>query len=140
MNMPETLWKSYIDSEIALEEYDNTRNLYGRLLNKTKHIKVWVSYAQFEKSIGNVENARKILQEAEDYFKNNFELKEERVLLLENWKEIEESIGDIEMIEKIKTKQPKKVKKQRKIKIREGENEEDAGRFYIIFPIIYIEF
>ena len=82
MNMPETLWKSYIDSEITLEEYDNTRNLYGRLLNKTKHIKVWVSYAQFEKSIGNVDNARKILQEAEDYFKNNFELKEERVLLL----------------------------------------------------------
>ncbi len=45
MNMPETVWKSYIEYEISLEEYDNVRDIYQRLLEKTKHVKVWVSFA-----------------------------------------------------------------------------------------------
>jgi len=40
MNMPETLWKSYIDMEIELKDYDRVRNIYQRLLEKTKHVKV----------------------------------------------------------------------------------------------------
>ena len=40
MNMPETIWKSYIDMEIDLKEYDRVREIYSRLLNKTKHVKV----------------------------------------------------------------------------------------------------
>lgn len=34
------LWKSYIDFEIEQEEYENTRNLYRRLLQRTQHVKV----------------------------------------------------------------------------------------------------
>lgn len=34
------LWKSYIDFEIEQEEYDNTRGLYKRLLQRTQHVKV----------------------------------------------------------------------------------------------------
>lgn len=40
LDMPEVLWKAYIDFEIEQEEYDNTRNLYRRLLERTKHVKV----------------------------------------------------------------------------------------------------
>lgn len=36
----QVLWKSYIDFEIELEEYDNTRKLYELLLERTRHIKV----------------------------------------------------------------------------------------------------
>ena len=32
--------KSYIDFEIELEEYENTRKLYDRLLERTQHVKV----------------------------------------------------------------------------------------------------
>ncbi|KDP27687.1 hypothetical protein JCGZ_19726 [Jatropha curcas] len=48
--MPELLWKAYIDFEISEGEYDRTRQLYERLLDWTKHLKVWVSYAKFEAS------------------------------------------------------------------------------------------
>lgn len=36
----QVLWKSYIDFEIEQEEYENTRNLYKRLLQRTQHVKV----------------------------------------------------------------------------------------------------
>lgn len=41
--MPEVLWKAYIDFEIELEEYDRTRQLYQRLLQRTHHVKVRTS-------------------------------------------------------------------------------------------------
>lgn len=34
MDMPELLWKAYIDFEIAEEEFDNVRALYARLLER----------------------------------------------------------------------------------------------------------
>lgn len=36
----QVLWKSYIDFEIEQEEYEKTRNLYRRLLQRTQHVKV----------------------------------------------------------------------------------------------------
>jgi crooked neck len=50
LDMPELLWKSYIDFEIAEGERELTRKLYERLLDRTQHVKVWMSYAQFEAS------------------------------------------------------------------------------------------
>ena len=40
LDMPEVLWKSYIDFEIEQEEHENARNLYRRLLQRTRHVKV----------------------------------------------------------------------------------------------------
>ena len=37
---PQVLWKSYIDFEIEQEEFDHTRDLYQRLLQRTQHVKV----------------------------------------------------------------------------------------------------
>ncbi|KAI4372117.1 hypothetical protein MLD38_010393 [Melastoma candidum] len=48
--MPELLWKAYIDFEISEGEFENTRELYVKLLGRTKHLKVWISYAKFEAS------------------------------------------------------------------------------------------
>jgi len=48
LDMPELLWKAYIDFEEEEGEYDHTRALYERLLDKTDHVKVWISYAHFE--------------------------------------------------------------------------------------------
>ena len=41
-------WQAYIDFEISEGERSRTRALYERLLDSTKHVKVWLSYASFE--------------------------------------------------------------------------------------------
>ena len=40
--------QAYIDFEISEGERQRTRVLYQRLLDRTKHVKVWLSYARFE--------------------------------------------------------------------------------------------
>lgn len=45
MNMPETVWRAYIDTQIALKNYDKVRELYERLIERSKHVKIWISYA-----------------------------------------------------------------------------------------------
>lgn len=49
-NNTSALWQAYIDFEIAEGEFENTRALYERLLDRTKHLKAWISYAKFEAS------------------------------------------------------------------------------------------
>jgi len=48
LDMPENVWKSYIDLEISLKEFTRVRDLYKRLLTRTKHVKVWISFGKFE--------------------------------------------------------------------------------------------
>lgn len=48
LDMPELLWKAYIDFEFGEGERDRTRALYERLLEKSKHLKIWLAYARFE--------------------------------------------------------------------------------------------
>lgn len=48
LDMPEALWKGYIDFEIEQGDRERVRILYERLLDRTKHVKVWLSYARFE--------------------------------------------------------------------------------------------
>ena len=89
--MPEALWKAYIDFEIEQakaiingeadedeegeapgEPGDRVRELYNRLLDRTKHVKVWVSFASFEASApggGGMEDARSIFRKAYDALK-----------------------------------------------------------------------
>ena len=43
---------SYIDFEISQGQLANTRNLYERLLEKTQHVKVFISFAKFEHESG----------------------------------------------------------------------------------------
>jgi tetratricopeptide (TPR) repeat protein len=120
LDMPEMLWKAYIDFEISEQEYDKVgphrtrpggqrqegarksargidtangdsqwsdqwrpagrgtgltdasqvRMLYDRLLARTKHVKVYISWAQFESAAGEVERARKVFQDANTHFKS----------------------------------------------------------------------
>ncbi|XP_062621524.1 crooked neck-like protein 1 [Saccostrea cucullata] len=138
LDMPEVLWKAYIDFQIEQEEYDKTRALYRRLLERTQHVKVWISFAHFELSVqsedgSNVKNARKVYSEGNKSMKNNNE-KEERLMLLESWQEMERDQGDEESQSKVDKLMPQKVKKRRKIQTEDGS---DAGweEYYdYIFP------
>ena len=76
MTMPESVWRAYIDNEIANKDYEYVREIYERLLERTKHIKIWVSYAQFEASIDSKDVCREILKRGEENFKDNPDSKE----------------------------------------------------------------
>lgn len=45
LEMPEIVWRAYINNEIELKEYDNVRALFEKLLEKSKHLKIWISFA-----------------------------------------------------------------------------------------------
>ena len=51
LDIPEAVWKAYIDFEVEEGEYDRARALYEKLLDKTDHVKVWISFAEFEVNI-----------------------------------------------------------------------------------------
>lgn len=124
LDMPEVLWKAYIDFEVNEKEWDKARELYKRLLTRTDHVKVWISYANFEASIddeneNSIENARKIFKQGYDTLKKSG-MKEERVILLESWKEFEINKGDEESIQKVEKMMPKIVKKRRRIEDENG--------------------
>lgn len=140
LDMPELLWKAYIDFEIEEEEYDNTRDLYLRLLERTEHVKVYISFAQFELSIPYKDNsdegnrrARKIYEDAYDNLKKK-ELKEERVILLEAWKEFEKEHGNEETQKVVEDKLPKVVRKRRKAPDSTEDNIIWEEYFDYIFP------
>lgn len=114
LDMPELLWKNYIDFEISESEGKNARSLYNRLLERTGHVKVWISYAQFEGSpVGNsLDAARSTFQKAYDRLKEDG-LKEERVLLLDAWRVFEKAKGDLASVCKVEKMMPRRVKRKK---------------------------
>ncbi|XP_063774242.1 crooked neck-like protein 1 isoform X2 [Pseudophryne corroboree] len=136
LDMPEVLWKSYIDFEIEQEEFEKTRNLYRRLLQRTQHVKVWISFAQFELTTGNEDTLGKCRQLYEEANKTlrNCEEKEERLMLLESWRSFEDEFGSDSNQERVAQLMPERVKKRRKLQAEDGS---DAGweEYYdYIFP------
>lgn len=121
LDMPEMIWKAYIDFEIELGDAENTRALYERLLERTKHVKVWISFAQFE-ATADVDAAREVFERAVRYLKEQAadDKKEERVLCLETWLAMEETRGDAASSQKVREMLPRRVTKQRMAYAQDG--------------------
>ncbi|KAL1498309.1 hypothetical protein ABEB36_009125 [Hypothenemus hampei] len=138
LDMPELLWKSYIDFEISQDEPENARQLYERLLERTNHVKVWLAYAKFEleqdsEDGTNVRQARRIFERGSESLKSSLD-KENRVLLYENWKEFENTHGDESSQIKINSKIPKRIKKRQKVVDEDGFEQGWEEVFDYIFP------
>lgn len=121
LDMPELLWKAYIDFEISEREYERVSLLYERLLEKTSHVKVWISYAMFNCiECNDIHASRDVFNKAYHQLKQQ-ELKEERVMLLNAWIEAEKdhTDGDVSLPE---AKYPRKIKMKRVVK------DEETGR------------
>ncbi|CAM6086185.1 unnamed protein product [Calypogeia fissa] len=82
-----------------------TRQLYERLLDRTKHLKVGVSYTKFEATFPLEEETRAQVEErepnvalleeqTEDQCIRSQQQKEERAILLQEWREMEKSFGE----------------------------------------------
>ncbi|PSN43330.1 Protein crooked neck, partial [Blattella germanica] len=141
LDMPELLWKAYIDFEVGLGETEKARELYERLLERTLHVKVWMSYAQFEMSAAEEESiilARRVYERANQSLRGANE-KEERVLLLEAWRDFESQHGDEESVKNVMQKMPRRVKKRQRVQADDGVSlyisEEGWEEFFdYIFP------
>jgi crooked neck len=139
LDMPELLWKAYIDFEVAQGETDFARNLYERLLERTTHVKVWMSFAKFEMTSENEDHdfnvglARRVYDRANDCLRQSQE-KESRVLLLEAWRDFEKELGDEDSLAKVLEKMPRRVKKRQKIISESGQEEGWEEIFDYIFP------
>uniref|UniRef100_A0A2C9JXA3 Crooked neck-like protein 1 n=1 Tax=Biomphalaria glabrata TaxID=6526 RepID=A0A2C9JXA3_BIOGL len=136
LDMPEVLWKSYIDFETDQEEYDNARKLYKRLLERTQHVKVWISRAKFELSVPEdnaLDNARAVYRAGNKALQNTPD-KEERLLLLEAWLALEEEAGTDQSKSEVEKLMPQKIKKRRKIQTEDGLDAGWEEYFDYIFP------
>lgn len=114
LDMPEILWKGYIDFEIEEGEGNNARRLYERLLERTGHVKVWISYAQFEGTeLGQgTDVARSVFKKAYERLKDDG-LKEERVLILDAWRVFEKLKGDASNVSEVEAMMPRRIKRKR---------------------------
>jgi crooked neck len=138
MEMPELVWRKYIDFETEIGEYERARKLFEILVEMTGHVKVWISYAVFEISVPESDEAedeeeddedeekelevteegknraRAIFRRAWDSLKQKG-FKEERVVLNDAWIEFEETYGTAETVEKVKSQAPSMVKKRKRL-------------------------
>ena len=136
LDMPEILWKGYIDFETEQEESDRARDLYKRLLERTQHVKVWLSLAQFERQNDHEDRlvqARHVYEEANKALRQSRE-KEERLMLLEAWADFEAEEGDEKSQAQVADLMPRRVKKRRKIKTEDGSDQGWEEYFDYIFP------
>ncbi|KAL6911157.1 TPR-like protein [Trichoderma evansii] len=152
LDMPELLWKAYIDFEEEEGEYKRTRELYERLLEKTDHVKVWISYAHFEINIpeddeaeGEEQEEPPISEEAKARARKVFErahksmrdkdLKEERVSLLNAWLSFERTHGTEEDIDAVQQQMPRRIKRRRRVQDDSGDNEDVYEEYFdYVFP------
>ncbi|CAN6328224.1 unnamed protein product [Urochloa humidicola] len=156
LDTPEVLWKEYLQFEIDEREFGRARDLYERLLDRTKHLKVWISYAEFEASAGldsedseseekknelqeqqmeRISKCRAVFEKAFDYFRTSApELKEERAMLLEEWLNKEVSFGDLGDVSLVQKKAPRKVKRKRPIPTEDGSTIAYEEYIDYIFP------
>ncbi|KAH7515804.1 hypothetical protein FEM48_Zijuj10G0065200 [Ziziphus jujuba var. spinosa] len=122
--------KAYIDFEISEGQYERTRNLYERLLNRTNIRKYGLALPNLRlpgKQIWKGRNYACCVQEvrlfekAINYYTSAApDLKEERAMLLEEWLNMEVSFGDLGDASLVQTKLPKKLKKRRQIVAKDG--------------------
>ncbi|XP_043284796.1 protein crooked neck [Venturia canescens] len=140
LDMPELLWKAYIDFEIAKEEPENARNLFERLLERTLHVKVWIAYQKFElenpvveEGIDSVVLARRIFERGNAALRSSGE-KESRAMLLEAWRDFENERGDDESRAKIREKMPQRIKIRKRVVSDDGTDDGWTEVFDFIFP------
>ncbi|CAJ1927419.1 unnamed protein product [Sphenostylis stenocarpa] len=130
--------QAFVDFETDEGEFERARALYERLLDRTKHLKVWISYAEFEATAMDTDSfehkwdnflnlfilfvpATGVFEKALNYFRSSApDLKEERAMLLEKWLNMETTFGQLGDVSLVQSKLPKKLKKRRHVATEDG--------------------
>eukprot|EP00435_Cladocopium_sp_Y103_P009523 s264_g2.t1 len=112
LDMPELVWKRFIDLEVSQEQLDNARKVWQQLLGKSHHVRVYIAYSDFEAvTCQSMEKAREALDDGQKHFKVE-NRNEERAMLLEHLLKLEREHGDDTSIEAAEKRQPKREKKR----------------------------
>ncbi|XP_057810197.1 uncharacterized protein LOC131024690 [Salvia miltiorrhiza] len=123
------LWKTCSEFEISEAEYERSKVLYEMLMEQTKRLKLWISYAQFEAfamiegSESELADKRKRLERARDVFERGLsyfrsctpQLKEERAMLLNEWFDMEYRFGEVGEVGLVRARLPQKLNKIRRL-------------------------
>uniref|UniRef100_A0AAY4CEG1 Pre-mRNA-splicing factor Syf1/CRNKL1-like C-terminal HAT-repeats domain-containing protein n=1 Tax=Denticeps clupeoides TaxID=299321 RepID=A0AAY4CEG1_9TELE len=133
-----TTWIKFAELETILGDVDRARAIFELAIGQPRldMPEVWISYAQFELSIDSsdrLQRCRQIYEEANKGLRS-CEEKEERLMLLESWRDYEQEFGSDGSRERVKKLLPEKVKRRRKLTAEDGS---DAGweEYYdYIFP------
>uniref|UniRef100_A0A0D9W589 Pre-mRNA-splicing factor Syf1/CRNKL1-like C-terminal HAT-repeats domain-containing protein n=1 Tax=Leersia perrieri TaxID=77586 RepID=A0A0D9W589_9ORYZ len=132
LDTPELLWTALLQFEISENHFERARQLYEELLNRTKHLNVWISYAEFEASSGlddagcqaeRVQRCRAIFHRAFNYFSTTAStesIQEIQQHLLEAWLKKEVSFGFLGDVTSVQHYVAKGVKRKRTMKILEA--------------------
>ncbi|KNC47292.1 crooked neck [Thecamonas trahens ATCC 50062] len=119
LDMPEVLWKAYIDFEIAEDEQAKAIQLFERLLTRTKHVKVFVTYAKYLASLGAISDARAVYTRAVDHTRVH-NLPDQRLTALKAWHALELEHGSQAEAKAVTDQMPQRVKKRRMVRDAEG--------------------
>ena len=140
LDMPELVWKAYVEFEEEEGEWDRVRKVYERLVERSGHVKVWISWAMFEvgvpdddeEGLGDAEDdeerpvsqtarirARAIFVRAYDALKAA-QNSSARVALLQAWQSFEAAHGNSAEIQKVEEMMPRRVKKRRRVEGEDG--------------------
>lgn len=151
MDQPEMVWRTWIDAEYEWGEPGRVEAVYDRLLERTKHIKVWLAYARFhynsitdgpadedrssggEQQQDGVERARQVMERAFKHFKST---PETRLLLLESWLALEQSLAngireDGRIVQSLQVRFPRRIKRRR---VAAANNEVEEEYWELHFP------
>jgi crooked neck len=135
LDLPELVWKSYIDLEIERERYSEATALYRRLLERTQHVRVWLSFAKFIiDHTKNVDQSRAIYSEAFNSMKGDAERSLDRVAIFDAWRDFEQVHGDTSALEAVLKLTPTRVKKLKPVLTEDGEEVGQEEYFDYTFP------
>lgn len=119
------------------EEWERVKTLYERLLERTHHVKVWISYARCQHTAPPPEEglaqARAVFQRANRALRSCQE-KEQRLMLLEAWRDFEDEFGDDISLEKVKHLLPRKVTRRRQVAADDGSKMRWEEYVDFVFP------
>jgi crooked neck len=115
LDMPELVWKRYIDLEVSHDEFEAARKVWLKLLEKSNHVRVFIAYAEFEAvTCGSMPHCREAMEKGIKYFKAE-NRGDERAMLLEHWLKLEREHADAPSAEAVESRLPKRVKKRRNV-------------------------
>lgn len=111
--------------------------LYERLLERTHHVKVWISYARCQHAAPPPEEgptrARAVFNRANRALRSCQE-KEQRLMLLEAWRDYEDEFGDEINLEKVRQLLPRKVTRRRQVAADDGSKMRWEEYVDFVFP------
>ncbi len=134
LDASEAVWKAAIDLEIESGEWDRARGLFEKLLDRSKSLAVWCSFASFESQhAGDEDAARRVFSRGYQWLKDT-KAKAACAQLLQEWLDFEEGLGSSDHVDRVRAMQPTKCIKRRAVSNEDGTPAGMEEYYDYVFP------